>query len=136
VTLLRLEFAAALMMLRPTAVLPVKETFSNMGCSAIAAPAVLPYPVTRLTTPGGKPASLIRLQSRRAASGVTSEGLITTVFPVASAGASFHVRIPTSGNDQQNEGMGGVSDLQGKFHGVMQPTAENHVREERKEVAE
>lgn len=35
-------------------------------------------------------------------SGVTSLGLITTVLPVASAGASFHTRI-----------------ISGKFHGVI-----------------
>ena len=55
-----------------------------------------------LTTPGGKPASAHSSTSRRLVSGVTSLGLMTTVLPVASAGASFHARI-----------------ISGKFHGVM-----------------
>src|SRR5437660_1188261 len=61
-----------------------------------------PSPVTRLTTPGGNPASRASSTSRMLVSGVTSLGLITTVFPVASAGASFQDRI-----------------INGKFHGVI-----------------
>ena len=50
--------AAALTMSLPTSVEPVKATLSTSGCSASAAPAVSPKPVTMLTTPSGKPASL------------------------------------------------------------------------------
>jgi hypothetical protein len=37
----------------PTSVEPVKATFSTPACAVIAAPAVWPYPVSRLTTPLG-----------------------------------------------------------------------------------
>lgn len=62
-----------------------------------------------LTTPGGKPASLIRSAKKSAVSGVSSDGykkfsmdreasimvtLRTTVFPVAKAGASFAATTP------------------------------------------
>src|SRR5262249_43062413 len=93
VTFFKLVEAAAFMTLLPTIVLPVKATFSILGCSAIAAPAVGPYPVTMLTTPGGTPASLRREPIRIAERGVNSEGLITTALPVASAGPIFHANI-------------------------------------------
>ena len=39
-----------------TSVEPVKAILSTSMCSAIAIPAVGPYPGTKFTTPGGKPA--------------------------------------------------------------------------------
>ena len=39
-----------------TSVEPVNATLSTSGCSAMAAPAVGPYPGTIFNTPGGKPA--------------------------------------------------------------------------------
>jgi hypothetical protein len=45
-----------------------------------------------LKTPGGKPASVPSAASRWAVSGVSSEGLPTTVLPVASAGATFQLK--------------------------------------------
>ena len=71
----------------PTAVEPVKEILSTPGWSTSAWPALLPRPVTMLTTPGGKPASTINSPSRTAVSGVSSAGLSTTVHPAARAGA-------------------------------------------------
>ena len=47
-------------------------------------------PVTRLTTPGGTPASSRTLTKFTAESGVSVAGLNTTVFPQISAGAIFH----------------------------------------------
>ncbi len=68
-------------------------------CALSSAPVVW-SPVTRFTTPFGNPASSMSSMSRMLVSGVTSEGLISTVLPVARAGASFHARI-----------------MSGKFHG-------------------
>ena len=72
---------------RPTSVPPVKTTFFTRGCSVSAAPAVAPRPLTTLSTPGGMPASAAMSASSMAVSGVCSDGLRTTLFPVASAGA-------------------------------------------------
>ena len=80
---------AAFMIFRPVPVSPVNVTLSTSGWAASGAPAVGPYPVTTLTTPGGKPTSAITCISRRADSGVCSAGLSTTVFPAASAGPSL-----------------------------------------------
>jgi hypothetical protein len=46
---------------RPTTVEPVNEILSMSMCVESAAPTVSPSPFTMLTTPGGKPASVIRL---------------------------------------------------------------------------
>jgi hypothetical protein len=58
-----------------------------------AAPAVSPKPGRIFTTPSGKPASTINSPIRSAVSGVCSAGFNTIVFPVASAGPSFHACI-------------------------------------------
>ncbi|KAF9218124.1 hypothetical protein BS17DRAFT_762734 [Gyrodon lividus] len=55
----------------------------------MASPTVLPYPVRTLTTPGGKPASLMRWYIRMAVRGVNSEGFRTMALPVVRAGPSF-----------------------------------------------
>ncbi len=44
------------------------------------------------STPGGRPASVHNSPSMCAVIGVTSDGLATTQFPAASAGAIFHVK--------------------------------------------
>lgn len=54
-----------------------------------------------LTTPGGSSASWQISAKASAVSGVVSAGLSTTVFPVASAGATFQASISS-----------------GKFHGM------------------
>lgn len=52
-TFLRLLFAAASMILRPVAVLPVNATLSTSGWEVRAAPPIDPKDATVLTTPGG-----------------------------------------------------------------------------------
>src|SRR5213080_2518648 len=71
----------------PTAVLPVKLIMSTSGDSTSAAPTSALDPVTTLTTPGGKPTSSRTRTNSITANGSCGAGLITTVFPVASAGA-------------------------------------------------
>ena len=61
-------------------------------------------PVTMLMTPAGMPARSARTPSASAEYGVNSDGLITTVQPAASAGATLRVIIAL-----------------GKFQGVMMP---------------
>ena len=87
----------------PTSVGPVKATLSRSGCFTNAAP-VAPAPVTRLKTPSGSPASWQISAKSNAVSGVVSAGFKTTVFPQASAGATFHATINN-----------------GKFHGMICP---------------
>ncbi len=77
------------MIAAPVAVEPVNETRSTSGWAASAAPTTGPVPVTRLSTPGGRPASSTASKSRYAVSGVSSAGLSTTVQPAARAAATF-----------------------------------------------
>lgn len=91
VTTLRFDSEDALRILRPVNVLPVNATFAISGWWEMASPTVwpgkadkqwgcnemttdLPYPLTMLTTPGGKPASVMRSAIRKAARGVISDG--------------------------------------------------------------
>jgi hypothetical protein len=76
----------------PVRVLPVNETAFTSGWRDIASPTFGPRPWTMLSTPGGNPASSAMRPSQCAVTGVTSDGLATTVFPTASAGATFQVR--------------------------------------------
>ena len=85
--------AAAAAMRRPVSVSPVKATLSMPGCAAIACPTSAPGPGMTLSTPAGMPASSASSPSRMAVSGVADAGLRTTVFPVASAGATFQAAI-------------------------------------------
>ena len=91
-------------MRRPVSVLPVKLMTEMSGFSTIASPTSPPEPVTRLTVPGGKPASAISSTSSVAQCGVSLAGLNTTVLPVTSAGIIFQHGIAI-----------------GKFQGVMIP---------------
>src|SRR5689334_6886436 len=75
----------------PVASEPVNATFATSGCSTSGAPTSGPKPVTTLTTPGGNPAASTSFMNSSTDADVNSEGLMTTVFPAASAGASFHV---------------------------------------------
>ena len=72
---------------------------------ASASPVARSHPVTTLTTPAGSPAAESTSAKATVEAGQCSEGLTTTVFPAASAGASFQ-----------------VSSSSGEFHGVMAPT--------------
>ncbi|MCY1449707.1 hypothetical protein D9M71_664650 [compost metagenome] len=96
---------AATPTLLPTAVEPVNETLLISGCAARPAPTVAPSPVMTLNTPAGMPASKASSARRRAVSGVSQAGLMTTVQPQARAGMSFQVVI-----------------ISGKFHGTMPAT--------------
>ena len=88
---------------RPTSVEPVNATFAISGWRTSAAP-VEPSPVTMLSTPGGSPVSCATSAKRSAVSGVYSAGLSTTVFPAASAGATFQASMSS-----------------GKFQGMIWP---------------
>jgi hypothetical protein len=61
--------------------------------------------VTTFTTPGGNPASANSRAVSTVAAGVCSEGLITNVFPQASAGAALNATCSP-----------------GEFHGVIAAT--------------
>lgn len=87
----------------PTSVEPVNEILSTSGWSTRQAP-VYPNPVTILTTPGGKPASLNNWANLKAERGVYSAGFKTTVQPVHKAGANFQTAIN-----------------KGKFQGIINP---------------
>ena len=91
-------------MMRPTSVDPVNATLSMPGCSMSAWP-VFASQVRTLSTPGGKPTSMASSANASAVSGVYFAGLMTTVLPAASAGATFHANISS-----------------GKFHGMIWPT--------------
>jgi hypothetical protein len=83
----------------------VNEIWRTSGALVKASPIATGSPQTRLSTPGGKPASSSSSNSSTADSGVCSAGLSTTVLPAATAGASLRVTID-----------------EGKFHGVMHAT--------------
>src|SRR5205823_6199471 len=96
--------AAVTPTMRPTSLDPVNEMACTLGCSAIGAPTSGPNPVTTLTTPLGRPASVSALSRFIVESGVSSAGLITHVLPQTRAGKSFQ------------EGI-----AMGKFHGAIIP---------------
>jgi hypothetical protein len=79
--------AAADWIRRAVPPLPVKKILSTPGWLTSALPPTGP-PGTTLTTPGGNPTSVAICPSRRHVYGASSGGLITIVFPAASAGAS------------------------------------------------
>ncbi len=93
--------AAACITSRPTAVEPVNDTLRTSGWRTSARPATVPFPGSTLSTPGGSPQASASSPSARAVSGVSSAGLSTTVFAIASAGATFQLVMSS-----------------GKFHGV------------------
>ena len=90
----------------PTAVDPVKLILRTFGCEVIADPiAAASWPVTMLSTPGGKPARSASTPKASAEYGVCDAGLQTTVQPAASAGPTLRASI-----------------AEGKFQGVIMPT--------------
>src|SRR6478672_2351097 len=95
----------------PTSCDPVKVTASTSGDDASAAPIFEPGPITRLSTPGGRPARCTMSAIIHGDAGTSSAGLNTTQFPNASAGAIFHAGIAS-----------------GKFHGVIAATTPNGSR--------
>ncbi len=81
--------AAACIIRVPTARDPVKVILSTPGWVMSASPVGSGGPVTRLRTPGGRPASSHSSAMRIEVSEAYSLGLSTTVQPAARAGASF-----------------------------------------------
>jgi len=67
-------------------------------------------PVTRLSTPGGRMA-LASSTKRAVATGLSSDGLITTVLPARRAGMTCQMAI-----------------ISGQFHGVIEPTTPSGLR--------
>ena len=76
----------------PVAMEPVSDTMRTRGWLTSGMPTSPPRPWMMLTTPGGS-SSASNSPSARVESGVTSEGLSTTVLPAASAGPSFQAAI-------------------------------------------
>ena len=66
---------------------PVKLIMLTPGEATSAAGTSGPDEVRTLTTPGGKPASVMARPSRRMPSGSWGAGLMMQVLPIASAGA-------------------------------------------------
>ncbi len=97
--------AEPLMIPLPVDVSPVNAILSMPGCSTIICPTSDPGPVMTFSTPGGRPASAAISASASAVSGVWLAGLMITVLPHASAGATFHA-VSSSG----------------KFHGTIAAT--------------
>ena len=81
--------AASRMTLAPVRVEPVTEISATSSWRASTPPTSGPGPGITLSTPGGRPASSARRPSMSAVSGVSSDGLSTTVLPAASAGPIF-----------------------------------------------
>src|SRR5262249_787627 len=100
----------------PTAVDPVK-LIPRTRVSEINLSPHSPEPITRLRTPGGKPAFSSRLTRYTAERGVSDAGFKTRVLPHANAGAIFRTGLTT-----------------GKFHGVIDattPTGRRTVEQEK-----
>ncbi len=81
--------AASRMIRFPVSVEPVNAIMSTRRSVTSASPASAPVPVTIWTTPRGRCSKAFARAS--VASGVWSAGLMTTVFPAASAGATFQL---------------------------------------------
>ena len=79
------------MIFLPVTIPPVNATLSTSRLDASALPTVAPAPMTRLTTPLGKPTFSIISVIRIAESGVISDGFRIMALPAASAGASFQI---------------------------------------------
>src|SRR5688572_3070290 len=71
-------------MCKPTCFEPVKEMNRVFGLVVIASP-VAELPVTKFTTPGGRPTSSTISINFAAIVGESDDGLSTTVFPVTTA---------------------------------------------------
>src|SRR6478752_3333598 len=96
---------AAWATLAPVGVDPVNATLSTPLWEASASPVERSHPVTTLSTPAGRPASVSTSANATVEAGECSDGLTTQVQPAASSGASLNVN--------SNSGL---------FHGVIAPT--------------
>jgi hypothetical protein len=86
----------------PTPVEPVKLTFFTRGCVYSSVTALRSFIVTTWIIFGGMPAYIARAVSARVYSSVLLGGFITTIYPAAIIGTSFHIII-----------------VMGKFQGVI-----------------
>ncbi len=91
------ESVADLLMILPTWVEPVNAILSTPGCATSAAPAVSPSPVTMLTTPGGKPASMTSSPSRSA----ESERLLGRLEDAGAPGSECGRELPGSHGERK-----------------------------------
>ena len=74
----------------PALVEPVNETISISEWPEIWFPTTSPLPLTKLKTPGGKPASSIISANKMPDIGAISEGFNIIVQPAANAGITFN----------------------------------------------
>src|SRR5438067_11330266 len=77
----------------PTSCDPVKLIASTSGDDVNAGPSVAPDPITRFSTPAGRPARCTMSTSAHGEAGASSAGLMIAQLPNASAGAIFHAGI-------------------------------------------
>jgi len=91
---------------------PTKEMERTSGCASSPSTATL-SPCRTVNAPAGSPASASRPAIQFAAEGSFSEGLSTTVFPVASAIGKNH-----------------IGTIAGKLNGEMMPTTPSGSRTE------
>ena len=68
---------------------PVNAILSTRSCVVKAFPQGSPRPVITLTTPLGIPVFSISLANSKRVTGANSDALITTVLPIARAGANL-----------------------------------------------
>ncbi|GAA5228448.1 hypothetical protein GCM10025778_29820 [Paeniglutamicibacter antarcticus] len=87
------DSAASAMILRPTAVEPVKETIAISRWATRCSPTSRPRPAMMLMTPSGIPAALAASSKSNDVLGVFSAGLSTIVFPSAIADRTFQAAI-------------------------------------------
>src|SRR2546427_606313 len=98
-------FAALSYTCLPVSTPPVKEIARMSGWATRPSPTTEPVPVTRFTTPAGKPASSSTSTNLAAQRGVRLEGFRTNEQPAIRAAPLFHAGIAI-----------------GKFQGVIRPT--------------
>src|SRR5919204_6344602 len=77
----------------PTSREPVKETKRIWGCATRYSPTSPPGPGTKLTTPGGRPASCSAWTKSAPITGVRLDGLSRTVLPATIAAAVMPARM-------------------------------------------
>ena len=99
------RFASVCAISRDTSVEPVNITPATWRCATSAAPTLSPAPGTSCTASCGTPASCRMFTITPATSGVCSAGLASAQLPLASAAATWPVKIAS-----------------GKFHGLMHST--------------
>ncbi|MCY1364673.1 hypothetical protein D9M69_514880 [compost metagenome] len=98
--------ASARWMILATCVEPVNTTPAMPACATSEAPTVSPGPCSSCSALAGTPAACSSFTASSATAGVCSAGLASTVLPVASAAATWPMKMAS-----------------GKFQGLMQTQA-------------